>query len=158
MLMHACRVDSVFCLCSDVCVNIESAKCQIQNGSRLCSEVWAWFRGYASTLNSANASLHRFLVLVYCKKHNSMMTKGDTDHLPPAPVGMQHRKKGGHYHCTPVAMKGRAPVRKSKAMKQDNAMKTKGASKAIKTGTSMKVIKGRKSMKVKMAKGMKKLR
>ena len=64
----------------------------------VCEQVWAWFRGYARTLNKMNAKRHVFLVLACARRHNEMMSKCDKSHLSPVmPSGKQ---RSGHYPCT----------------------------------------------------------
>ena len=45
------------------------------HNSSICEQVFSWFRGYASTLNTASGEGHRFLVLVYAKRHNAAFSQ-----------------------------------------------------------------------------------
>ncbi len=105
-------------------------------------QVWAWFRGYCSTLNTMNPLRHRFFVLAYAKRHNAMINSGDVSHLPPA-MHSTTKRRSGHYPCNnPKAAKAMKVKGTTKAMK---VQKTTKAMKVQKTPKAMKVMKNMKA-------------
>ena len=67
----------------------------------MAEQCFSWFRGYSRIFNEMSPSRHRFFVLYFVAKHNSLLSAGDTDHLgPQAAVSSKiHKKPSGHYPC-----------------------------------------------------------
>ena len=58
-----------------------------------------WFRGYARTFNELSPNRHKFLVLVYCARHNDLVDKNETNHLNPYATTNRMKKASRPYSC-----------------------------------------------------------
>jgi len=81
-------------------------------------QVFAWFRGYASCLNSTNPVVHRFLVLYYVMRHNKMIADGMVSHLNPYAVHSERMKaarREGYVCKRPAGIATDMPMKKRPA-------------------------------------------
>lgn len=100
---HAHRHSST-CPCNPYSKKAIKKRLQGVNTS-VCEQVWSWFRGYAPTFNTMNSKRHRFIVLCYCRRHNDMLSKGDTDHLPRFPASERGKRATTPYTCSNRVLK-----------------------------------------------------
>ena len=82
----------------------------------IAEQTWSWFRDYARTLDDMREERHCFIVLHFMKKHNEIISAGDTSRLnqysPFKPDhSTQKAKKSGSYA-------GRIQKKVMKAMKK----------------------------------------
>ena len=49
----------------------------------VAEQTFAWFRGYARSMNELRAERHQFLVPLYAMEHNKLLAIGDKTHLNP---------------------------------------------------------------------------
>ena len=63
--------------------------------SSICEQVFSWFRGYASTLNTTSGEGRRFLVLVYAKRHNACVLSDTATYINPHSARRKTMKKVG---------------------------------------------------------------
>ena len=111
-----------------LCANGELKKV---NGTA-AEQVFAWFRGYARTLNEMRPVRHKFVVLYYSTCHNNMIDDGDTSHLNQYSAKTKAlKKKVVGYACRPskAMMKSKKTMRKamvkSKKIMRKATMKSK---------------------------------
>ena len=105
----------------------ESCKCSPYNHVRLSrllsnvntsisEQIFSWFRGYASTMNTMNARTHRFYVLVYAKRHNELVIQNEAFHLNPHSAHKKTMKKA-QVHARPASSAYACKKPSSKVMK-----------------------------------------
>ena len=49
----------------------------------VAEQTFSWFRGYVRSMNELRPIRQQFLVLLYAKMHNELMSKGEKSHLNP---------------------------------------------------------------------------
>ena len=79
----------------------EQKRVENMNTSK-AEQIFSWFRSYASTFNSMDALRHKFMVLFYCKQHNSLVEEGITSRLNVHSANrkkMARVRKGSGYAC-----------------------------------------------------------
>jgi len=105
----------------------DSCKCSPYNHLRLSrrlsnvntsisEQIFSWFRGYASTMNTMNARTHRFYVLVYAKRHNELVIQNEAFHLNPHSAHKKTMKKA-QVHARPASSAYACRKPSSKVMK-----------------------------------------
>lgn len=95
----------------------------------VAEQVFGWFRGYTKILNYTSPLRHKFLVLYFCKVHNSLVDEGNAKHLP-AITQKTKMYKSRPYDCNDAKGKKNI-VRKKPALKSKgkNIVRKKPASK-----------------------------
>ena len=68
------------------------------NTSR-AEQVFSWLRGFAKTFNEFRPERHYFLMLYYCKRHNQMISEGETSHLNKYSYKNAKKRQAKPYHC-----------------------------------------------------------
>ena len=63
-------------------------------------QVFFWFRKYSSIINPMRQQRHRFLVLLFCKKHNRLCKSGAPPYLNAHTWQKSARKTGKKYACS----------------------------------------------------------
>jgi hypothetical protein len=102
--------------------HVSSCKCRPQSVRRLnnrlkhvntsvCEQTFSWFRNYAKVLNQMRSLQHQFLVLYFIKRHNHLVSCGDTMHLCKF---ADKEKVVKPYACTKVVCKRPASTLKVK--------------------------------------------
>ena len=65
----------------------------------IAEQTFSWFRGYARSLNELKPMRHQFVVLLYARMHNDLISKGDTTHLNPYSHCNLSKKRPTPYEC-----------------------------------------------------------
>ena len=87
------------CECNPYFVGRLSRRLGKMNTS-VCKQTFSWFRKYAHTRNHMSPLRHRVMVLQFCKLHNTLVDRGDLQHLNPYAAIAPSRAPGGHYPCS----------------------------------------------------------
>ena len=84
----ACITSAALCATTDssACKNSPTNNKRYQRRLRglntnVCEQTFAWFRGYARTLNGTRPVWQNFLTLLYVKRHSAMIKAGEVGHL-----------------------------------------------------------------------------
>lgn len=93
----------------------------------ISEQVFSWFRGHATTLNTSLPSTHRFLVLVYAKRHNKLILDGQATYLNPhaahktmQKAGILHKPASHAYVCKKPAVKVMRTITKRPAARMSS--------------------------------------
>ena len=108
------------------------------HNSTICESTFAWFRGYARTVNEMSELRNRFVVLAYVKEHNECVKGDDTAYLNEYSATKPNIKLRNSYPCT--------PKKQSKTSKQKHpiqATKKGKVAKYLKLGQYSKLVKQR---------------
>ena len=65
----------------------------------IAEQTFAWFRGYARMLNSMRAARHHCVVLLFSRKHNTLMDSGATNQLSAFRTGAKKQRGSSSYVC-----------------------------------------------------------
>ncbi len=67
----------------------------------VAEQVFSWMRGFARTFNELRPERHRFLMLLYCKRHNHLIETKQTYHLNKYSFHTFNRRgKVKAHHCS----------------------------------------------------------
>ena len=62
----------------------------------------SWFRGYAGSMNELKPLRRQFIVLLYARMHNELISEGDTTHLNPYSHQNVSKKRPTPYECDDI--------------------------------------------------------
>ena len=81
--------------------------------TQIAEQTFAWLRKYRVSFEEIRSCRHHLLLFHYCQRHNDLVDKGSTDHLPG--IGVRKLKRRPvPYACTP-ARNGRRMLRRPAA-------------------------------------------
>jgi hypothetical protein len=98
-LLHSYK-HSKTCMCSPR--NVAKYKKRVKHvNTSIAEQTFSWFRGYARVFNELREARHRFVVRYFAKKHNELVSTGETTHLNPCKVSneMKTGKGSTTYAC-----------------------------------------------------------
>lgn len=86
--------------CKNSPKNIPSLKRRFARvNTSIAEQTFVWFRGYARTFNSMRANRHRFVVLLFSRKHNALMDSNSTSHLSAFASRAKRKRGSSSYDC-----------------------------------------------------------
>ena len=65
----------------------------------IAEKTFSWFRGHARSMSELKPIRHQFIVLLYARMHNELVSKGDTTHLNPYSHQNLSKKRPTPYEC-----------------------------------------------------------